>query len=148
MFESKDSTLGIYSRVDVNQLGYCNAFIRKCYLRDINGFILTKCELVSYCTPVIAITYKLDGEPKQVLCATDVTCSNTTRKHVGRFLKERCVPLTYLGVKGALETPVETSYRNGLRLIDLQTGLIKGYDDPFNMFDVRYDSIKPFNPWY
>ena len=148
MFESKDSTLGIYNRVDVNQLGYCNAFIRKCYLRDIKGFILTKCELVSYCTPVIAITYKLDGEPKHVLCATDATCSNTTRKHVGRFLKERCVPLTYLGVKGALETPVKTSYCNGLRLIDLQTGLIKGYDDPFNMFDVRYDSIKPFNPWY
>lgn len=60
MFESKDSTLGIYKRVDVNQLGYCN----------------------------------------------------------------------------------------GLRLIDLQTGFIKGYDDPFNLFDVRYDSIKAFNPWY
>lgn len=65
MFESKDSTLGIYNRVDVNQLGYCNAFIRKCYLRDINGFILTKCELVSYCTPVVAITYNLDGTQKK-----------------------------------------------------------------------------------
>ena len=38
MFESKGSTLGIYNRVDVNQLDYCNAFIRKCYLRDIKGF--------------------------------------------------------------------------------------------------------------
>ena len=38
ILESKYSTLGIYSRVDVNQLGYCNAFIRKCYLRDIKGF--------------------------------------------------------------------------------------------------------------
>lgn len=71
MFESKDSTLGIYNRVDVNRLGCCNAFIRKCYLRDMKGFILTKCELVSYCAPV-------------------ATCSNATRKHVGRFLKERC----------------------------------------------------------
>lgn len=60
MFESKDSTLGIYNRVDINQLGYCN----------------------------------------------------------------------------------------GLRLIDLQAGLIKGYDDTYNMFMVKYDSIKPFNPWY
>lgn len=106
MFESKDSTLGIYNRVDVNQLGYCNAFIRKCYLRDINGFILTKCELVSYCTPVVAITYNLDG------------------------------------------TPIKPNYCNGLRLINLQTGLIKGYDDTYNMFMVKYDSIKPFNQLY
>lgn len=148
MFESKDSTLGIYNRVDVNQLDYCNAFIRKCYLRDIKGFILCKCELVSYCTPVVAITYKLDGTQKQVLCAPAATCSNTTRKHVGRFLKERCVPITYLDVKRALETPIKPNNCNGLRLIDLQSSLIKGYDDPFNMFDVRYDSIKPFNPWY
>lgn len=68
MFESKDSTLGIYNRVDVNQLGYCNAFIRKCYLRDMKGFILTKCELVSYCTPVVAITYNLDGTQKTGFC--------------------------------------------------------------------------------
>lgn len=148
MFESKDSTLGIYNRVDVNQLGYCNAFIRKCYLRDMKGFILTKCELVSYCTPVVAITYNLDGTQKQVLRAPAATCSNTTRKHVGRFLKERCVPITYLDVKRALETPIKPNNCNVLRIIDLQTGLIKGYDDPFNIFDVRYDSIKPFNPWY
>ena len=148
MFESKDSTLGIYNRVDVKQLDYCNAFIRKCYLRDIKGFILCKCELVSYCTPVVAITYKLDGTQEQVLCAPAATCSNTTRKHVGRFLKERCVPITYLDVKRALETPIKPNNCNGLRLIDLQSSLIKGYDDPFNMFDARYDSIKPFNPWY
>lgn len=131
MLESKDSTLDIYNRVDVKQLGYCNAFIRKCYLRDMKGFILDKCELVSYCTPVVAIKYKLDGTQKQVFCATAATCSNTTRKHVGRFLKEMCVPLTYLGVKGALETPIKPDNCNGLRLIDLQSGLIKGYDDPF-----------------
>lgn len=148
MFESKDSTLGIYNRVDVNKLDYCNAFIRKWYLRDIKGFILCKCELVSYCTPVVTITYKLDGTQKQVLCAPAATCSNTTRKHVGRFLKERCVPITYLDVKRALETPIKPNNCNGLRLIDLQSSLIKGYDDPFNMFDVRYDSIKPFNPCY
>ena len=148
MFESKDSTLGIYNRVDVNQLGYCNSFIRKCYLRDINGFILTKCELVSYCTPVVAITYNLDGTQKQLLCSPAATCSNTTRKHVGRFLKERCVPITYLDIKGALETPIKPNYCNRLRLIDLQTGLIKGYDDTYNMFMVKYDSIKPFNQWY
>lgn len=148
MLESKDSTLGIYNRVDVVQLGYCNAFIRKCYLRDMKGFIFSKCELVSYCTPVVAITYKLDGEPKQVLCAATATCTTTTRKHVGRFLKERCVPITYMGVKSALETPVKPNYCNGLRLIDLQTGLITGYNDPYNQFGARYDSIKPFNAWY
>lgn len=148
MFESKDSTLGIYKRVDVNQLGYCNAFIRKCYLRDINGFILTKCELVSYCTPVVAITYNLDGTQKQLLCSPAATCSNTTRKHVGRFLNERCVPITYLGVKGALETPIKPNNCNELRLIDLQTGLIEGYEDPYNTFGVKYDSIKPFIAWY
>lgn len=82
------------------------------------------------------------------LCAPAATCSNTTRKHVGRFLKERCVPITYLDVKRALETPIKPNNCNGLRLIDLQSSLIKGYDDPFNMFDVRYDSIKPFNPLY
>lgn len=54
MFESKNSTLGIYNRVDVNQLGYCNAF----------------------------------------------------------------------------------------------TGLIQGYEVPYNTFGVRYDSIKPFNARY
>lgn len=144
MFESKDCTIGIYNRVDVNQLGYCNAFIRKCYIRDMKGFILIKCELVSYCTPVVAITYKLEGTQKQVLCAPAATCSNTTRKHVGRFLKEHCVPITYMDVKSALETPVKPNYCNGLRLIDLQTGIITGYKDPYNQFDVRYYSIKPF----
>ena len=148
MFESKDSTLGIYKRVDVNQLGYCNAFIRKCYLRDINGFLLTKCELVSYCTPVVAITYNLDGTQTQLLCSPAATCSTTTRKHVGRFLNEHCVPITYLDVKGALETPIKPNNCNELRLIDLQTGLIEGYEDPYNTFGVKYDSIKPFNAWY
>ncbi len=148
MLECKDSTLGIYSRVDVEQLGYCNAFIRRCYLKDLKSFILVKCELVSYCTPVVAITYKLDGTQNQVLCAPAATCSNTTRKHVHRILKERCVPITYMGVKSALETPVKPNYCNGLRLIDLQTGIITGYKDPYNQFGVRYDSIKPFNPCY
>ena len=147
IMESKNSTLGVYNRVDIEQLGYCNAFIRNCYLRDIKGFIFYKCELVSYCTPVVAITYNLDGTQKQVLCAPAATCSATTRKHVGRFLKEHCVPITYIGVKGALETPIKPNNCNGLRLIDLQTGLIEGYDDPYNTFGVRYDSIKPFNQW-
>ena len=148
MFESKDSTLGIYNRVDVNQLGYCNAFIRKCYLQDGDGVVLAKRELVSYCTPVLSIAYRLDGTEKYLICSQAAICSATTRKQVGRFLKERCVPITYLDVKRALETPIKPNNCNVLRVIDLQTGLIKGYDDPFNIFDVRYDSIKPFNPWY
>ena len=40
MFESKDPTLGIYKRVCVNQLGYCNAFIRKCYDDTYNMFMV------------------------------------------------------------------------------------------------------------
>lgn len=55
---------------------------------------------------------------KQLSCSPAATCGNTTRKHVGRFLKERCVPITYLTVKG--------------------------YDDTYNMFMVKYDYIKPF----
>ena len=108
MFESKDSTLGIYNRVDVNQLGYCNAFIRKCYLRDMKGFILTKCELVSYCTPVVTITYNLDGTQKQVLCAPAATCSNTTRKHVGRFFKRKVCTYNLLRRKKSLRNTYKT----------------------------------------
>lgn len=147
-FESRTSTLNIYAKVEAEQLGYCNAFVRACYLQYRNGFILAKRELVSYCTPVLAIGYGLNGEPLRVTCAPAATCSATTRKHVGRFLNESCVPITYLGVKGALETPIKPDNYNGLRLIDLNTGLIEGYDDTNNMFGVRYDSIKQFSNWY
>lgn len=147
MFESKDSTLGVYNKVDIKQLGYCNAFIRECYLQDSNGYILTKRELVSYCTPVVAITYKLDGTPKQLLCAPACTCSCTTRKHVQRFLRESNVSIGYLGVKTALSTNIGTNNCNGLRMFDIDSNTVYGYDDIWNMFNVRYDSIKPFETW-
>ena len=133
-FKSHTDTLNIYAKVEVEQLGYCNAFVRSCYLQDGNGFILAKRELVSYCTPVLAIGYGLDGSPVRVTCAPAATCSATTRKHVGRFLNENNVPITYLGVKDTLETPIKPDNCNGLRLIDLKTGLIEGYNDINNMF--------------
>lgn len=148
ILESRTGTLNVYAKVEVEQLGYCNAFVRSCYLKDSDGLILAKRELVSYCTPVVAIGYGLNGEPLRVTCAPAATCSATTRKHVGRFLKKSCVPIIYLGVKDALETPIKPDNRNGLRLIDLKTGLIEGYEDTDNMFGVRYESAKPFNPWY
>lgn len=148
ILESRTDTLNVYAKVEVEQLGYCNAFVRLCYLKDENGLILAKRELVSYCTPVVAITYRLDGTQKQLICSPAATCSNTTRKHVGSFLKESYVPITYLGVKGALETPIKPDNCTGFRLIDLKTGLIEGYDDINNMFGVRYESVKPFSTWY
>ena len=91
ILESRTSTLNVYAKVEVEQLGYCNAFVRLYYLKDENGLILAKRELVSYCTPVVAIGYGLNGEPLRVTCAPAATCSATTRKHVGRFLKRYCL---------------------------------------------------------
>ena len=146
-FESRTATLNIYAKVEVEQLGYCNAFVRSCYLHDGDGLILAKRELVSYCTPVVAIGYGLHENPVLVTCAPAATCSATTRKHVGRFLKQFCPSLSYYDIKHALEKPAQY-YRNGLRVIELETSAVYERPDNMHAYGVRYESIKPFNPWY
>ena len=147
ILESRTSTLNVYAKVDVEQLGYCNAFIRSCYLRDSDGLILAKRELVSYCTPVIAIGYGLNGEPLRVTCAPAATCSTTTRKHVGRFLRKYCDTVCYYDIKKALAKPAQY-YTNGLRVIELKSGSVHERPDNMHAYSVRYDSIKPFSAWY
>lgn len=146
-FESRTSTLNIYAKVEVEQLGYCNAFVRSCYLKDSDGFILAKRELISYCTPVVAIGYGLDGSPVRITCAPAATCSATTRKHVGRFLKRYCPSLSYYAIKDALKKPSQY-YTNGLRAIELESGSVYERPDNMHAYSVRYESIKPFNPCY
>lgn len=146
--ESRTSTLNIYAKVEVEQLDYCNAFVRSCYLNDgDDGLILAKRELVSYCTPVLAIGYGLNGEPLRVTCAPAATCSVTTKKHVGRFLNRFCPSLSYYDIKHALSKPAQY-YRNGLRVIELESGSVHERPDNMHAYDVRYESIKPFTAWY
>lgn len=144
--ESKDSTLGIYAKVETEQLDYCNAFVRNCYRKIDNGFVLTKRELVSYCTPVLAVGYDTNGRAVRVTCAPAATCSATTRKHVGRFLHKYCPQVSYHDVKNALATP-NKGYANGLRVIDLINGEIRERPDLKHVYNVVYESIKPFNAW-
>lgn len=144
ILESRASTLGVYAKVEVKQLDYCNAFIRSCYLQDGDGVVLAKRELVSYCTPVLSIAYRLDGTEKYLICSQAAICSATTRKHVGRFLNRYLTTVGYYTIKKALETPAEHGYMNGLRLIDLKHNTVRDFRDDSGMFKVRYESIKPF----
>lgn len=147
ILESRSSTLGIYAKVDVQQLDYCNAFVRSCYLNDGESMVLAKRELVSYCTPVLAIGYGLNGEPLRITCAPAATCSATTRKHVGRFLKRFCPNLSYHDIKHALAKPAQY-YINGLRVIELESNSVHERPDNMHAYDVLYESIKPFSAWY
>lgn len=144
--ESKDSTLGIYDKVYIDKLDYCNAFVRNCYIKGETHLILSKRELVSYCTPVLAVGYEPNGRAVRVTCAPAATCSATTRKHVGRFLSKYCTQVCYHDVKNALATP-NKGYDNGLRVIDLITGEIRERPDLMHVYNVVYESIKPFNAW-
>lgn len=145
--ESRDSTLGIYAKVEFERLDYCNAFVRNCYRKNDTGFSLTKRELVSYCTPVLAISYNGDGSILRLTCAQAATCSATTRKHVGRFLKRFCPSIGYYAIKDALATPGET-YNNGLRVIEIPSHKVHERPDNMHVYSVLYESIKPFNAWY
>lgn len=147
MRESKDTTLNIYTKVDIDQLDYCNAFVRSCYLNIDGSLVLAKRELVSYCTPVLGISYNTDGNIIHVTCAPAATCSVTTRKHVGRFLHKYCDALSYYDIKHALTTPNQ-QYRNGLRVIDLKTMEVSELPDNMHVYNVLYESVKPFSQWY
>ena len=146
--EPRNSTLGLYAKVETKQLDYCNAFIRMCYLQDGDGVVLAKRELISYCTPVLSIAYRLDGTEKYLICSQDAICSATTRKHVSRFLKSYLTTVGYYSIKKALETPAEHGYMNGLRLINLKHNTVRDFRDDSGMFKVRYESMKTFNRWY
>lgn len=148
ILESRAGTLGVYAKVEVKQLDYCNAFIRSCYLQDGDGVVLAKRELVSYCTPVLSIAYRLDGTEKYLICSQAAICSATTRKHVGRFLNRYLTTVGYYTIKKALETPAEHGYMNGLRLIDLKNNTVRNFRDDNGMFKVLYESMKPFNCCY
>lgn len=144
LLESRASTLGVYAKVEVKRLDYCNAFIRMCYLQYGDGVVLAKRELISYCTPVLSIAYRLDGTAKYLICSQDAIYSATTRKHVVRFLNRYLTTVGYNTIKKALETPAEHGYMNGLRLINLKNNTVRDFRDDNGMFKVRYESIKPF----
>lgn len=144
--ESKDSTLGIYSKVYIDKLDYCNAYVRNCYIKDDTNMILSKRELISYCTPVLAVGYEPNGRTVRVTCSPAATCSATTRKHVGRFLHKYCPQVCYHDVKNALATNEDT-YNNGLRVIELPSNKVHGRPDSLHVYNTLYESIKPFNAW-
>ena len=87
MLKERTATLCVFDKVEVKQLDYCNAFVRTCL---IDGLI-ERVELVSYCTPVIAI-----------------------------------------------------DYGNGLRVMIEPNYKVYGLHDVEHLFDVRYESVKPF----
>lgn len=137
--ESKDATLNQLDRVEVEQLDYCNAFVRICYLLG-NDTEPTRVEMVSYCTPVVAIEYGADGMTLE--CAPAATCSVTTRKHVCRFLSCYGSIWSYSMIKTALNAkfPDKTPYR-----YITERGEYGPRVDPFGLFGVRYSPVKPFN---
>ena len=112
-----------------------------------DGLILAKRELVSYCTPVVAISYGLDGKAIHVTCAPAATCSVTTRKHVGRFLHKFCNTICYYDIKYALAEPSQY-YRNGLRVIELKTLRVHERPDNMHSYSVRYEPMKKYSQWY
>ena len=148
ILESRNDTLGLYPKVEVKQLDYCNAFMRMCYLQDGDVVVLAKRELISYCTPVLSIAYSLDGTAKYLICSQYAICSTTTRKHVVKFLNRYLTTVGYYTIKKALETPTEHEHMNGLRLINLKNNTVRDFRDDSGMFKLRYESIKPFQRWY
>ena len=105
---------------------------------------LVRIELVSYCTPVVALELDIHQHVCSVECASTATCSATTRKHVARFLKEHTTTVTYGKVKQALATVPEYNFDNGLRVIVESNGDVYGFHDVHKLFKARYESMKPF----
>lgn len=154
--KNRNATLGVYDTVRVEQLDSCNAFVRHCYKNYPSlGSIVICDELVSYCTPIIDVVYNINGTISMYKCAPAATCSNTTRKHVGKFLRKIGADICYLSVKDSLKQlkgqPVS--------IIDNQTRINAGYnylkrwdimpyEDTAGFFEERYESIKNFNPRY
>lgn len=138
MLESRNATLCEFDKVKVKQLDYCNAFVRTCIIDDL----IERVELVSYCTPVIAIEYNTF---KSIEVSHIAVESATTRNHVGHFLKQYYPKLCYMDIKDALLADIPIDYGRGLRVMIEPDYKVYGLHDVNRLFDVRYESIKPFN---
>lgn len=137
MLEERTATLCLFDKVEVKQLGYCNAFVRTCLIDDL----INRVELVSYCTPVIAIEF---NKFKSIEVSHIAIESATTRKHVGRFLKQYYPELCYMDIKAALNTDIPIDYGNGLRVMVEPNYKVYGLKDVEHLFNMRYESVKPF----
>lgn len=153
--KTRTATFGVFDKVEVEQLGYCNAFVRRCYKIDrCLGHVLCRKELVSYCTPVISVVYDMDGNITQVNAAQAATCSTSTRKQVGRFLREIGCELCYLDIKDALNktAPQPASIIDNIKRLErgadyLDRWDIMPYTDPIGLLKAQYESIKTFQYW-
>lgn len=74
------------------QLNYMNAYNAVCEVEDLGMWNV----LVSYCTPVLAT----DGDT--LIALRDATCSQTTARHVGAWLRRFAPACSYYDVKRAL----------------------------------------------
>lgn len=155
-FKARNDTLGVFDRVETEQLGYCNAFVRRCYKIDrCLGDILCREELISYSTPVISAVYDMDGDIVRYNISQTATCSTSTRKQVGRFLHEIGSDYCYLDIKDALKRtyPNNASIIDNLKAIECGADYLYGYDvvtyeDAGGFFENRYESIKPIPQYY
>ena len=75
------------------QLNYMNAYNAICEVQGHGTWNV----LVSYCTPVLAT----DGNT--LIALNDATCSHTTAKHVGAWLRRFAPSYSYRDVKHALD---------------------------------------------
>lgn len=85
------------------QLNYMNAYNAVCEVEGVGTWNV----LVSYCTPVLAT----DGE--KLIALKDATCSRTTAKHVGVWLKIFASEYSYSNVKRALDANGYTTVNVG-----------------------------------
>lgn len=150
--ESKDSTLGIYTNVDIKQFYKCNAYERYCYT-DLG--VLDCIEFVSYCTPIAVLKPKCYVIDSILYVSNACTCSATTRKHFGRWLNEHCneVNTCYLSVKQEIERARKICPTHTIVELNGKGDLVQSFNgttiesvQPF--FNSRYDSIKPFAARY
>lgn len=74
------------------QLNYMNAYNAVCEVEGLGTWNV----LVSYCTPVLAT----DGDA--LIALRDATCSRTTARHVGVWLRRFAPAYSYYDVKRAL----------------------------------------------
>lgn len=98
---------------EVQQLDYCNAYIRTIIGNDS---VIYRHELVSYNTPIMQVVYNDPcgwTYPIPIITFSDMfNCSMTTIKHVGRFI-ERYTDLHYRDVKNAYN-----NYHDGYKACD------------------------------
>lgn len=149
--ESKNSTLGVYTNVDVKPFYKCNAYERYCY----NNLGLLDCiEFVSYCTPIAVLKPNCYIIDSIIYVSNACTCSAATRKQFGRWLHEHRneVNTCYMSVKHELERARKIYSTHTIVELNGKGDLVQSFNgnniesvQPF--FNCRYDSIKSFNAW-